>query len=68
VKNHQRIPPRKVAVGVPARVAGDVGERHHGMTHRAKTLYVELAKRYADGGMIEIARPRQGAGREVDEK
>jgi len=56
VKNSQTIPPRKVAVGVPARIAGDVEERHSMMTHVAKDLYVELARRYSAGGMVELDR------------
>jgi len=60
VKNHQKIPPGKVAVGVPVRIVGDIDERHHMMTHTAKTLYVELAKRYAEGAMVEITPPSPG--------
>ena len=62
VKNHQKIPPGKVAVGVPVRVIGDTDERHHMMTHTAKDLYVDLARRYAEGAMVEIAQPRSGGG------
>jgi tRNA-Thr(GGU) m(6)t(6)A37 methyltransferase TsaA len=59
VKNGQKVPPRKVAVGVPVRVLGDVDERHRAMTHWAKDLYVDLAARYAGGAMTELA-PTQG--------
>ena len=59
VKNHQKIPPAKVAVGVPVRIVGDIDERHHMMTHTAKTLYVELARRYAEGAMVEITPPER---------
>jgi carbonic anhydrase/acetyltransferase-like protein (isoleucine patch superfamily) len=59
VKNHQKIPPGKVAVGVPVRIVGDINDRHHMMTHTAKTLYVELAKRYAEGAMVEITPPER---------
>jgi carbonic anhydrase/acetyltransferase-like protein (isoleucine patch superfamily) len=58
VKNGQRIPALKVAVGLPAQVIGDVEERHRAMTHWAKDLYVALAARYLDGAMIEIAPDR----------
>jgi len=56
VKNGQKIPEGKVAVGVPVRVVGDVDERHRAMTHWAKDLYAALAGRYAAGGMVEIDR------------
>jgi phenylacetic acid degradation protein len=35
VKNKQTVPARKVAVGVPVTVIGDVSEKHHAMTHWA---------------------------------
>jgi carbonic anhydrase/acetyltransferase-like protein (isoleucine patch superfamily) len=54
VKNGQKVPPRRVAVGVPVRVLGEVDERHHAMTHWAKELYVELAARYLKGAMVEL--------------
>ena len=60
VKNHQKVPPGKVAVGVPVRIVGDIDERHPMMTHTAKTLHVDLARRYAEGAMVEIAPPCPG--------
>ncbi len=54
VKNGQKVPAGKVAVGVPARVVGDVDDRHRAMTHWAKELYVDLAGRYARGAMVEV--------------
>ena len=54
VKSSQQIPDNKVAVGVPAKIMGNVEERHYMMTHRAKDLYVKLSKRYGEGGMEEI--------------
>jgi carbonic anhydrase/acetyltransferase-like protein (isoleucine patch superfamily) len=57
VKNHQQIPGQKVAVGVPARVVGDVDRRHRDMTHWAKELYVDLAGRYASGSLVELEPP-----------
>ena len=61
VKQGQRIPPRVVAVGVPVRVVGAVGEKHELMAKRAKTIYVELAARYLAGGMVEIEHGRDTA-------
>jgi carbonic anhydrase/acetyltransferase-like protein (isoleucine patch superfamily) len=66
VKNHQKILPGKVAVGVPVRIVGNIDERHDMMTHTAKSLYVELARRYAEGAMVEIAPPWPGAGSNRD--
>ena len=63
VKNSQKIPARKVAVGVPAKIVGDVEERHSMMTHVAKDLYVEMARRYSAGGMVEIGPSTPGFGR-----
>ncbi len=57
VKNSQKIPARKVAVGVPAKIVGNVEERHFMMTHLAKELYVEMARRYRAGGMVEVEPP-----------
>lgn len=51
VKNGQKVPAGKVAVGVPVRVVGDVDERHRDMTHWAKDLYVSLSERYGAGAM-----------------
>jgi carbonic anhydrase/acetyltransferase-like protein (isoleucine patch superfamily) len=56
VRSGQVVPPRKVAVGVPVRVIGDVGDRHANMTRRAKEIYVDLAERYLAGGMVEVER------------
>ena len=64
---HGAILPGKVAVGVPVRIVGDIDERHHMMTHTAKTLYVELAKRYAQGAMVEITPPWPGTWSNRDE-
>ncbi len=67
VKNHQKIPPGKVAVGVPVRVIGDTDERHRMMTHTAKELYVGLARRYVEGAMVEIPPRWPGAESKRDE-
>ncbi|MEW6363491.1 MAG: gamma carbonic anhydrase family protein [Acidobacteriota bacterium] len=66
VKNSQKIPPRRIAVGVPARVTGEVNERHAPMTHWAKDLYVSLAARYLAGAMVEVQRSRTGATRSAE--
>jgi carbonic anhydrase/acetyltransferase-like protein (isoleucine patch superfamily) len=59
VKNSQKIPPGKVAVGAPVRVVGEVEERHAMMSRRAKDIYVELAARYLAGGMVEVDPERE---------
>lgn len=54
VKNSQKIPPGKVAVGIPVKVRGEVDEHHRPMTHWAKDLYAALAGRYSAGGLVEL--------------
>lgn len=49
VKSGQEIPDGKIAVGVPAKVIGDVTEDYKKKWGEFKLLYVELAKRYAKG-------------------
>jgi tRNA-Thr(GGU) m(6)t(6)A37 methyltransferase TsaA len=60
VKQHQEIPPGAVAVGVPARVVGDVSDKHRDMTVWAKDVYVDLARRYP-GGLSAIPGAAAGA-------
>lgn len=55
VKRGQEIPTRAVAVGVPARVVGEVQPRHHDMAVWAKDVYIDLARRYP-AGLKEISR------------
>lgn len=55
VKNSQKVPAGKVAVGAPVKVVGEVGERHRPMAKWAKDLYVGLARRYSEGAMVELA-------------
>ena len=55
VKSKQEIPPGKVAVGVPAKVVGDVEEKHRAFWSFAKQLYQDLARRYPEG-MREVSR------------
>ncbi len=61
VKNGQKVPADKVAVGVPVRVIGDIDDRHRDMTVWAKALYVDLAARYSGGAMVQL--PDANAGR-----
>jgi carbonic anhydrase/acetyltransferase-like protein (isoleucine patch superfamily) len=55
VRNSQEIPAEKVAVGVPAKVIGDVTDQHKAMWTYGKQLYQDLARRYPDG-MRELSR------------
>lgn len=45
VKNRQEIPNEKIAVGIPAKIVGDVGEEYKKQWSRFKEIYVELANR-----------------------
>ncbi|MFC2173425.1 gamma carbonic anhydrase family protein [Acidobacteriota bacterium] len=49
VKNGQQIPPGKIAVGVPARIIGDVSEEQRRFWNHGKDLYIDLARRYPKG-------------------
>jgi phenylacetic acid degradation protein len=49
VRQHQKVPPRSIAVGVPARVVGEVTEKNRDMTVWAKDVYIDLAHRYPAG-------------------
>jgi carbonic anhydrase/acetyltransferase-like protein (isoleucine patch superfamily) len=55
VRRSQEIPPRSIAVGIPARVIGEVGPEQADMMVWAKEIYVDLARRYP-GGLREITR------------
>ncbi|MBN2497978.1 MAG: gamma carbonic anhydrase family protein [Deltaproteobacteria bacterium] len=46
VPKGMKIPAGKIATGVPARVAGDVQERHKEFWKYGKQLYVDLAHQY----------------------
>jgi len=48
VKSKQEVPDRKIAVGVPAKVIGDVTEEHVKLWTRYKEIYVSLARRYRE--------------------
>lgn len=49
VRQHQKVPPGKVAAGVPARIRGDVPEGTKKDWQLYKTVYIDLAKRYPKG-------------------
>jgi len=49
VKQNQEIPDNKIAVGVPAKIIGDVNEDYKKQWTEFKDIYVELAKRYPAG-------------------
>ena len=46
VRRGQEVPPRAIAVGIPARVIGEVGPAQADMMVWAKEVYVDLARRY----------------------
>ena len=46
VPNGQHIQPGKMVMGVPARIVGDVQQKHKDFWVYGKQLYVDLAKRY----------------------
>ena len=48
VKNGQIVPPRKVAVGIPIRIVGDISEEQENFWREGKELYRNLALRYPD--------------------
>ena len=54
IKNSQKIPPQKIAVGVPARIAGEVTDGHRQVWNMGKEIYIDLAHRYPEG-MKEIS-------------
>ena len=61
VRRGQELPPRVVAVGVPAKVVGAVEDKHHDMAFLAKGLYVELARYYPEA-LAEITRDQATPG------
>ncbi len=46
VKNKQEIPSKKIAVGVPAQVVGEINEKYKKEWIRFKKIYVNLARTY----------------------
>jgi carbonic anhydrase/acetyltransferase-like protein (isoleucine patch superfamily) len=55
VRRGQEVPPGSIAVGVPARVVGQVGPDQADMMVWAKEVYVDLARRYP-AALREISR------------
>jgi phenylacetic acid degradation protein len=49
VTQNTEIPPRKVAVGVPAKIIGDISEEWKEQWRDNKPVYVDLARRYPAG-------------------
>ena len=49
VRSKFEVPPEKIAVGVPAKVIGDVQDHHKEELTRFKTIYQDLARRYPLG-------------------
>jgi carbonic anhydrase/acetyltransferase-like protein (isoleucine patch superfamily) len=60
VANKQQIPPAKIAVGVPARVIGDVSEGFKEQWMNFKEIYVALAKDRYPRGLKTIPTESQG--------
>ena len=54
VKMNQKIPPRVVVTGAPAKVAREVLDRDIRMWTEGKQIYVDLAKKYLEVGMQRI--------------
>jgi carbonic anhydrase/acetyltransferase-like protein (isoleucine patch superfamily) len=55
VRRSQKVPEAAIAIGVPARVVGRVGEEQSDMMVWAKEVYVDLAHRYPTA-LTEISR------------
>jgi carbonic anhydrase/acetyltransferase-like protein (isoleucine patch superfamily) len=49
VKQHQEIPPRTIAVGVPAKVVGEISAERLSERDKYRNVYPDLAKRYLAG-------------------
>ena len=49
VRQNFEIPNEKIAVGVPAKVIGDVKEHHKEELTKFKSIYRDLARRYPAG-------------------
>ncbi len=48
VRNKQKIPPEAIAVGVPAKIIGNVSDEYKKQWTHFKNVYVELANTYKD--------------------
>lgn len=53
VKNSQQIPDEVVAVGIPAKIVGQVNEKHKMLWNYGKQLYIEMGQRYNAPGAFE---------------
>ncbi len=49
VRQHFEVPAEKIAVGVPAKIIGDVKDHHKEELSRFKEIYRDLARRYPIG-------------------
>lgn len=49
VKQHQEIPSRRIAVGVPAKVIGEISDERLAEREKYRNVYPDLAKRYLAG-------------------
>ncbi len=54
VKMNQTIPPDVVVAGNPGRIVRSLGEKDRELWGRAKRLYVDLAREYAEDGMRPV--------------
>lgn len=54
VKSGQRIPPKVVAAGNPAKVVREITAKDEERWNRGKQLYVDLARKYLDEGMEPV--------------
>jgi carbonic anhydrase/acetyltransferase-like protein (isoleucine patch superfamily) len=45
----KNVPPRKIALGAPVKITGDVTEEHQKMWELGKQIYVDLCYRYKEG-------------------
>ena len=56
------IPPRRVAVGNPAKVVREVNDEDKAFWEYAKQLYIDLAKKYLERGLVPLRRESRNAG------
>lgn len=54
VKMKQIIPPRVVVAGNPATIVRDLSEKDQDLWNWGKQLYIDLAKKYLDEGMVKV--------------
>ena len=56
VKNRGEVPPRRIAVGVPAKVVGEIDDAYVEQWTRFKGIYADLASKRYPAGFREIDR------------